>query len=128
MVVGVKGGGENFSDGEILKTTTVGPLQYDDYYTVLLSRAPVRSNMDAQHSITSPDPQLKASTTSHRRTDKRERANERANIRPLLTPMAIARGACGHSPYYRNTTERQLDNPVRFSLSPLNRVVPLERA
>ena len=53
MVVGVEGGGEKFSDGEILKTTTVGPLQYDDYYTVL-SRAPVRSSMDAQYSITSP--------------------------------------------------------------------------
>src|SRR5712675_1528591 len=53
VVVGVKGGGKKFSDGEILKTTTVGPLQYDDYYTVLLSRAPVRSNMDAQFSITS---------------------------------------------------------------------------
>jgi len=26
VVVGVKGGGEKFSDGEILKTTTVGPL------------------------------------------------------------------------------------------------------
>ena len=56
MVVGVKGGGEIFSDGEILKTTTVGSLQYDDYYTVL-SRAPIRSNMDVQFSITSPDPQ-----------------------------------------------------------------------
>jgi hypothetical protein len=43
--VGVKGGGENFSDSEILKTTTVGPLQYNDYYTVL-SRAPIRSNID----------------------------------------------------------------------------------
>ena len=41
VVVGVKGGGKKFSDGEILKTTTVGPLQYDDYYTVLLSRAPI---------------------------------------------------------------------------------------
>jgi len=41
VVVGVKGGGEKFLDGEILKTTTVGPLQYDDYYAVLLSRAPV---------------------------------------------------------------------------------------
>ena len=40
MVVGVKGGGEKFSDGEILKTTTIGSLQYDDYY-ILLSRAPV---------------------------------------------------------------------------------------
>src|SRR5271170_5447703 len=30
--------------------------------------------------------------------NKRPRANERANIRPLLTPRAIARGACGHSP------------------------------
>ena len=65
MVIGVKGGGENFLDGEILKTTTVGPLQYNDHYAVLLSRVPVRSNMDAQYSITSPDPQLKASTTSH---------------------------------------------------------------
>ena len=77
MVVGVKGGGEKFSDGEILKTTTVGPLQYDDYYAVLLSRAPVRSNMDGQYSITSPDPLLKASTTLYRRTS--ERANERRN-------------------------------------------------
>ena len=51
------GGGEKFSDGEILKTTTVGSLQYDDYYAVLLSRAPVRSNMDVQFSIISPDPQ-----------------------------------------------------------------------
>ena len=55
MVVGVEGGSKKFSDSEILKTTTVGSLQYDDYYTVL-SRAPVRSNMDAQYSITSPDP------------------------------------------------------------------------
>jgi hypothetical protein len=39
--MGVKGGGEKFSDSEILKTTTVGPLQYDDYYTILLSRAPI---------------------------------------------------------------------------------------
>ena len=43
--MGVEGGGEKFLDGEILKTTTVSPLQYDDYYTVL-SRAPVRSNID----------------------------------------------------------------------------------
>jgi hypothetical protein len=50
VVVGVEGGGEKFSDGEILKTTTVGSLQYDDHYTVLLSRAPVQSNMDKQHS------------------------------------------------------------------------------
>ena len=64
VAIGVKGGGEKFSDGKILKTTTVGPLQYDNYYTVL-SRAPVQSNMDEQYSITSPDPQLKASTTSH---------------------------------------------------------------
>ena len=41
MVVGVEGGGEKFSDGEILKTTTVGSLQYDDHYAVLLSGAPV---------------------------------------------------------------------------------------
>jgi len=63
VVVGVKGGGEKFSDGEILKTTTVGPLQYNNYYTILLSRAPIQSNIDRQYSITSPDPQLKALIT-----------------------------------------------------------------
>ena len=56
VVVGVKGGGENFLNGEILKTTTVGSLQYDDYYAVLLSRAPIRSNIDIRYSITSPNP------------------------------------------------------------------------
>ena len=44
--MGVKGGGEKFSDSEILKTTIVGPLQYDDYYAILLSRAPIRFNID----------------------------------------------------------------------------------
>jgi hypothetical protein len=47
VVIGVKGGSEKFSDGEILKTTTISPLQYDDYYTILLSRAPIQSNIDA---------------------------------------------------------------------------------
>jgi hypothetical protein len=46
VVVGVKGGGEKFSDSKILKTTTVSPLQYDNYYTILLSKAPIRSNID----------------------------------------------------------------------------------
>ena len=45
VVIGVEGGGKKFLDGKILKTTTVGPLQYDNYYTVL-SRAPIQSNMD----------------------------------------------------------------------------------
>jgi len=44
--VGVRGGGEKFLDGKISKTTTVGPLQYNDYYAVLLSRASIRSNMN----------------------------------------------------------------------------------
>jgi hypothetical protein len=52
VVVGVEGGGKKISDGEILKTTTVGPLQYDDYYTIL-SRAPIQSNKDKQFSIIS---------------------------------------------------------------------------
>jgi hypothetical protein len=56
VVVGVEGGGEKFPDGEILKTTTGGSLQYDDYYAVLLSRAPIQSNMDARYSISSPVP------------------------------------------------------------------------
>ena len=50
--MGVEGGGEKFSDGEILKTTTVGPLQYDNYYTIL-SRAPIQSNIDKQFLIIS---------------------------------------------------------------------------
>jgi hypothetical protein len=50
VVIGVKGGSEKFLDSEILKTTTVGSLQYDNHYTVLLSRAPVQSNMDKRHS------------------------------------------------------------------------------
>jgi hypothetical protein len=54
VVVGVKGSGKKISDGEILKTTTVGPLQYDDYYTILLSRAPIQSSIDAQYLIISP--------------------------------------------------------------------------
>jgi hypothetical protein len=41
VVVGVKGGGENFLNSEILKTTTISSLQYDDYYTVFLFRAPI---------------------------------------------------------------------------------------
>jgi len=56
VVVGVKGGGEKISDGEILKTTTVGSLQYDDYYAVLLSRAPIQSNIDTRYLIVSPNP------------------------------------------------------------------------
>ena len=52
VVIGVKGGGEKFLDGEILKTTTVGSLQYDNYY-ILLFRAPIRSNIDVQYSILS---------------------------------------------------------------------------
>jgi hypothetical protein len=56
VVVGVKGGGEKFSDGEILKTTTIGSLQYDNYYAVPLSRAPIQSNIDIQFLIISPNP------------------------------------------------------------------------
>jgi hypothetical protein len=63
VVIGVKGGGKKISDGKILKTTTVGPLQYDDYYAVLLSRVPIRSNIDTQYLIISPNSYLKALTT-----------------------------------------------------------------
>jgi hypothetical protein len=44
VVVSVIGGGEKFSDSEISKTTTIGPLQFN-YYAVL-SKAPARSNID----------------------------------------------------------------------------------
>jgi hypothetical protein len=39
------GGGEKISDGKILKTTTISPLQFS-YYTILLPKAPVQSNID----------------------------------------------------------------------------------
>jgi hypothetical protein len=77
VVIGVKGGGKKISDGEILKTTTVGPLQYDNYYTVL-SRAPIRSNIDKQFSITS----LKTLTESINNlisTNRQARTNERTS-------------------------------------------------
>ena len=51
----VMGSSEKFSDGEILKTTTVGPLQFS-YYTALLLKAPVQSDVDIQYLIISPDP------------------------------------------------------------------------
>ena len=35
VVISVVGGGENFSDSKISKTTTVGPLQFS-YHAVLL--------------------------------------------------------------------------------------------
>ena len=75
--MGVEGGGGKFSDGEILKTTTVGPLQYDDYYTGL-SRAPVRSNIDEQFSITSPKTLIE-SIDDLASTNRQARANERTN-------------------------------------------------
>ena len=78
MVMGVEGGGKKISDGEILKTTTVGPLQYDDYYTVL-SRAPIRSNMDEQFSITSlktPIESINDLTSINRQARTNERTNE----------------------------------------------------
>jgi hypothetical protein len=45
VVASVIGGGEKFSYGEILKTTTVGPLQFN-YYAILLPKAPIQSNID----------------------------------------------------------------------------------
>ena len=74
MVVSVVGGGGKFSDGEISKTTTVGPLQFN--YAVLLPKAPVT----ILHGYTAfdniPVPQWKASTTSHRRISADKRTNE----------------------------------------------------
>ena len=58
-------------------------------------------------------------------TDKqREQTSKQANIRPLLTPRAIARGACGHSPPYCHT-DQQLDHKTWVSSSPLDKVVTL---
>jgi hypothetical protein len=69
VVVSVMGGGKKFSDSEISKTTTVGPLQFD--YAILLPKAPIRSNIDIQHLIISPYPNGK-----HRRPYIDGRANK----------------------------------------------------
>jgi hypothetical protein len=37
VVVSVMGGGENFSDSEISKTTTIGPLQFSYHYSPILT-------------------------------------------------------------------------------------------
>src|SRR6266699_4475514 len=52
------GGGEKFSHGMVRsrKPPLLVPLHDNSYYTVPI-KAPVRSNMDIQHSIASPDPQ-----------------------------------------------------------------------
>jgi len=97
VVIGVKGGGKKFSDSKILKTTTVSPLQYDNYYTIL-SRAPVQSNMDKQFLITSLKTPIE-SINNLTLINRQARTNKRANIQPLLTPRAIARGAYGHLPF-----------------------------
>jgi len=73
VVVSVVGGGENFSDGEISKTTTIGPLQFS-YYTVLLFQ-PCVILADIYGIQRPPTPDRK-----HRRpltlTNKRMRTNE----------------------------------------------------
>ena len=49
MVVGVEGGGEKFSDGEILKNTTVGPLHTT---TTTLFYSPIQGTYTIQHGYT----------------------------------------------------------------------------
>jgi len=44
VVIGVKGGGKKISDGKISKTTTVGPLQYNNYYC-----SPIQGTYIIQH-------------------------------------------------------------------------------
>src|SRR6266568_3497042 len=108
----------------ILSQTTV-PLHDNGYYYCSPIKAPVRSGMDARHLITSPNPNGK-----HRRPltlmNERTQTNKRTSkLRPLLTPSAIARGACGHSPFYCRNTAWQPDHNPWFSLSPLDGVVTL---
>jgi hypothetical protein len=75
VVVGVKGGGEKLLDGEILKTTTVGPLQYDDYRC-----SPIQGTCTIQHGCTVfdniPRPPVESIDDL---TSTNERTNERTN-------------------------------------------------
>jgi len=128
VVVCVVGRSERFSHGMVRsrKPLQMVPLHNTATTVLLLSTCTIQHGCVAFDSIPRP-PTESIDDLSHRRTDERERT--RANIRPLLTPRAIARGACGHSPYCRNITEAIAGyNPVWFSLSPLDGVVPLERA
>jgi hypothetical protein len=92
------GGGERFSHGMVRsrKPPPLVPLHDNSYCAVLY-----QGTCTIQHGCTAfdsiPRPPIESiDDLSHRRTS--ERTDERANIRPLLTPRAIARGACGHSP------------------------------
>jgi hypothetical protein len=49
---------------------------------------------------------------------------QQANIQPLLTPRAIARGVCSYLPPYCRTNW-QPDHKIWFSSSPFNGVVTL---
>ena len=106
VVVSVVGGGENFPDGEISKTTTVSPLQFS-YHCFPI---PTLCNPCGYiQNPTSPDPQLKASTTSHRRTNN---ANERANEQ-IYTPSYPP----GRSPAEHAVTRHQLSNTQKKKLA-----------
>jgi len=82
--VSVVGGGEKFSHGMVRsrKPPLMVPLHDNDYHYCSPIKAPVRSSMDARHSITSPNPNGK-----HRRplTSTNERI-ERARTSKYTAP------------------------------------------
>jgi len=69
------GGSEKFSHGMVRSRKpllTVTPFIADNCYAPI---QPCIILADTRWNLTSPDPQLKASTTSHRRTNERERTS-----------------------------------------------------
>ena len=125
VVVCVVGRSEKFSYGMVRsrKPLQTVPLHNTAITVPLLSTCTIQHRYTAFDSIPRPPIESIDNLTS---TNEQLRASneQRVNIRPLLTPRAIARGACGHSPPYCRTNW-QPDHKIWFSSSPLNGVVTL---
>src|SRR6266702_3882495 len=94
------GGGEKFSHGMVRSRKP--PLLVPLTITAITTLFSYQGTCTIQHRCTAfnniPRPPIKSIDDLTSTDKQREQTNKQANIRPLLTPRAIARGACGHSP------------------------------
>ena len=97
VVMSIMGGSKKFSHGMVrsrkppLRALTITATLFSYQGTYTIQHRCMALDSIPRPLIESIDDLL--STNELLRTD-----GQRANIRPLLTPRAIARGACGHSP------------------------------
>jgi hypothetical protein len=96
----VIGGSEKFLYGMVRsrKPLLWSPFIVNNYYSYSKLTYTIQYRYIAFNSI--PRPLIESIDDLTLITNERERTDKRANIRPLPTPRAIARGACGHSPFY----------------------------